>query len=95
MKSLLTLALLYGFACGAYVPVRKFLDVLNEKPVIGIITQPSLFKDYPSANYSYIAASYVKFVESAGARYSEDLCLGLSRYPTKPPLPSSTSTSRG
>mmetsp|Transcript_11716 Transcript_11716/g.19046 ORF Transcript_11716/g.19046 Transcript_11716/m.19046 type:complete len:324 (+) Transcript_11716:136-1107(+) len=40
---------------------------INHRPVIGILTQPS---DEPiqSLGRSYIASSYVKFVESAGAR---------------------------
>jgi len=40
---------------------------LNERPIVGILTQPT---DGALANYgsSYIAASYVKFVESGGAR---------------------------
>ena len=41
----------------------------NDKPVMGIITQPSLWNTlYPQDDYSYIAASYVKFLESSGAR---------------------------
>lgn len=41
----------------------------NDKPVIGVLTQPSLWSTiYPSEDYSYIAASYVKFLESSGAR---------------------------
>ncbi|CAK72798.1 unnamed protein product (macronuclear) [Paramecium tetraurelia] len=43
---------------------------LNLNPVIGILTIPSDedYQDYPSSQYSYIAASYVKYVESSGAR---------------------------
>lgn len=42
----------------------------NEAPVIGILTIPSDddYTQYPSSQYSYFAASYVKYVESAGAR---------------------------
>jgi len=41
----------------------------NEKPIVGVLTQPSIWnKFYPSDEYSYIADSYVKFLESSGAR---------------------------
>lgn len=38
-------------------------------PIIGILTIPSDadYTDYPSNQYSYLAASYVKFIENAGA----------------------------
>ena len=43
-------------------------EKLNLHPVIGILTQASDFnKTYPSAEYSYIASDYVKFIEQAGA----------------------------
>jgi gamma-glutamyl hydrolase len=43
---------------------------INDNVVIGIFTQPSDsdYVDYPASQYSYLAASYVKFVEMAGAR---------------------------
>ena len=43
-------------------------DFLNERPIIGILSKPFDSKD--SANYTtnYIATSYVKFYEGAGAR---------------------------
>ncbi|EAR93075.3 class I glutamine amidotransferase (macronuclear) [Tetrahymena thermophila SB210] len=41
---------------------------LNNKPIIGIYTQPSDYQLYPGSNYSYIAASYVKYLEGAGAQ---------------------------
>lgn len=43
---------------------------VNETPIVGIVAQeldPSMQKSYPVFN-SYIAASYVKAVESSGAR---------------------------
>jgi gamma-glutamyl hydrolase len=44
-------------------------QTLNLRPIIGILTLPSEFPDvYNPANYSYLAASYVKFVEAGGAR---------------------------
>lgn len=39
---------------------------LNLHPVIGILSQPS--PDLPNNGKSYIASSYVKFIESSGAR---------------------------
>jgi len=42
---------------------------LNTNVVIGIFTEPSPFNTtYPTSQYSYIAAGYIKFVETAGAR---------------------------
>ena len=39
------------------------------RPLVGVLSQPGLMQiDGVPANYSYIAASYVKFVEMAGAR---------------------------
>ena len=32
------------------------------------MTLPSEYDEYPSSDYAYLAASYVKFIESAGAR---------------------------
>lgn len=43
-------------------------QALNDRPVIGIMTIPSRNSKYPTANYSTIPASYVQFLESAGAR---------------------------
>jgi gamma-glutamyl hydrolase len=41
------------------------MEELNDRPIIGILSQPG---DPAPEGYSYIAASYVKWVESAGAR---------------------------
>ncbi|XP_039924273.1 gamma-glutamyl hydrolase [Hirundo rustica] len=40
----------------------------NDRPIIGILSQECHFNEYQRFGRSYIAASYVKFVESAGAR---------------------------
>jgi len=40
----------------------------NDRPVIGILTQPSKYTNPQGIKQSYIAASYVKFLESAGAQ---------------------------
>lgn len=45
--------------------------VLNDRPVIGVLAQEisrHLNTKYPGEYKSYIAASYVKFAEGAGAR---------------------------
>lgn len=47
------------------------LTLCNESPIIGILTQEtywSSFRNVLPINYSYIAASYVKAVESSGGR---------------------------
>lgn len=42
------------------------ISVKNDAPIIGVMAQESLV---PHAKYkSYIAASYIKFVEGSGAR---------------------------
>lgn len=51
--------------------VVKTEGELNDRPIIGILTQEidyNLNKKYPNQYHSYIASSYVKFVEGAGAR---------------------------
>lgn len=40
----------------------------NERPIVGILAQPSAFAAHPPEKFNYIAASYIKFVEAAGAR---------------------------
>ncbi|KAJ9583235.1 hypothetical protein L9F63_022425 [Diploptera punctata] len=40
------------------------ITALNNRPIIGVVAQEM----YNRPNYSYIAASYVKFVEGSGAR---------------------------
>jgi len=44
--------------------------IVNNRPIIGIMTQPlgTEISNGTSKNTTYIAASYVKFLESAGAR---------------------------
>lgn len=55
----LLLTLLFVFSAQSF-PVKTSL---NSRPIIGILTQPG-----PQSNQQYIAASYVKYLESAGAR---------------------------
>lgn len=39
---------------------------INERPIIGVFAQPA--EEFKDNYHSYIASSYVKFIESAGAR---------------------------
>ena len=43
-------------------------DETNLTPVIGILAKPSEYTQYPINDWNYLAASYVKYVEAAGAR---------------------------
>lgn len=43
-------------------------DKVNLTPVIGILAKPSEYDQYPMNDWNYMAASYVKYIESAGAR---------------------------
>ena len=40
----------------------------NTNVVIGVYLEPSDYPGYPSSNTSYVAASYVKYIEMAGAQ---------------------------
>lgn len=73
MKGLLILIAAYALNCeGAVIVSDKKRNGLNNRPIIGILSQEQSFylhSKYVEENYtSYIAASYVKDVESAGAR---------------------------
>jgi hypothetical protein len=39
-----------------------------QRPVIGIYAEPTKYTSYPPSRYSFIAASYAKYIESAGAQ---------------------------
>lgn len=42
---------------------------MNDRPIVGVFAYPSEFEGtFPSSDYSYIAASYVKWIEQSGAR---------------------------
>jgi hypothetical protein len=44
------------------------MEVLSlSGPVIGVLTVPSELDDYPQSDFSSLDASYVKYIESAGA----------------------------
>ena len=58
------LLLLLCIACALLAAVN---GEANDRPIIGILTQPSS-SSLSQFGDNYIAASYVKYVESAGAR---------------------------
>ncbi|XP_026481381.1 gamma-glutamyl hydrolase-like [Ctenocephalides felis] len=68
MLLLYTFSIFLASCAFAAVPI---VEEVNETPVVGILTQEiaySLNQQYPDQFKSYIAASYVKFVEGGGAR---------------------------
>ena len=40
----------------------------NPNPVIGILTQPSPYLEFPKEQYSHIASAYIKGIEAAGGQ---------------------------
>lgn len=65
-KSLQALVLLF-----LSVLAQEYIEEINDRPVIGVLSQETyiISSYFPNETYdSYIAASYVKFLESAGAR---------------------------
>ncbi|KAJ7420720.1 hypothetical protein BTVI_20683 [Pitangus sulphuratus] len=64
----LLVLLLAVLRCAAAFVLRERSAERNDKPIIGILAQECHFGEFQSFGRSYIAASYVKFVESAGAR---------------------------
>ncbi|XP_076146595.1 gamma-glutamyl hydrolase-like [Alosa pseudoharengus] len=66
--AVVSLALFCTVLCGlSAVPVQRITtDKRNDWPIIGVLAQ-EVYKPQSKQN-SYIAASYVKFLESAGAR---------------------------
>jgi gamma-glutamyl hydrolase len=63
-----SLILIIQFVLGSDLPRYNF-DILTDRPVIGILAQPisDIEKTY-TPNRQYIAASYIKYIESAGGR---------------------------
>lgn len=72
-KFLLFVALCQFASARIIQKTDEFLDAptINDEPIIGVLSQEiSFYLDgkYPGQYKSYIAASYVKFVEGGGAR---------------------------
>ncbi|KAK7136633.1 hypothetical protein R3I93_016850 [Phoxinus phoxinus] len=65
-RQVLVLAVFAAIQCGFPASCARNLP-LNYRPIIGILAQEKL-EDDPHPNGTYIAASYVKYLESAGAR---------------------------
>lgn len=61
--SLTVVFVYHGFTTGEYTTAT-----LNNRPIIGIMSQETHGKIYPKFGQSYIAASYMKYLESSGAR---------------------------
>ena len=57
--------LLAAVLAGSSLLLAAQATVLNPKPLIGILSQPSS-EMAPGPGQSYLAASYVKFVEMGG-----------------------------
>lgn len=74
MKSAVLLTVVCFLHCKGAVVTKPEEDgvVHNDRPIIGVLAQEQSFYlhgKFPEENYtSYIAASYVKSVEAAGAR---------------------------
>ena len=56
------------FLLAAVIYCASAQNAVNLEPVIGILAIPSDYSQYAEKSYNYMAASYVKYVESAGAR---------------------------
>ncbi|XP_032653366.1 gamma-glutamyl hydrolase [Chelonoidis abingdonii] len=68
LRSSLGLLLLLCCNALALVVMQNNLRNSNERPIIGILAQETRSNTFRKYGRSYIAASYVKFIESAGAR---------------------------
>lgn len=74
MKIFLALSLLLTVGNTQYVidsGQSAIENVINDTPIIGILAQEisyHLNTKWPGVYTSYIAASYIKFIEGAGAR---------------------------
>ncbi|XP_072307854.1 gamma-glutamyl hydrolase-like [Eucyclogobius newberryi] len=66
--AVIALLLTAGLRCGPAGSEAVRRRQLNERPIIGILAQENLLDDPSPQGTSYISASYVKYIESAGAR---------------------------
>lgn len=71
---MLRISILYGFfvlGISTGIVSNEQIDVKTDTPIVGILAQEiawHLDRHWPGVYESYIAASYVKFVEGGGAR---------------------------
>ncbi|XP_034548050.1 gamma-glutamyl hydrolase [Notolabrus celidotus] len=56
------------FCCSGAMPTKVYQEAINDRPVIGILTQLVSDKDMRPFGRTYIPASYVKYIESGGSR---------------------------
>ncbi|KAJ2944338.1 hypothetical protein O0L34_g18340 [Tuta absoluta] len=72
MKTVPLLIVVYLVHCEGSVVIEASKPVLNNRPIIGVLAQEysnDLYPKYIHKKYtSYVAASYVKAIESSGAR---------------------------
>lgn len=71
VTAVLTLLLLVSVLADAHSTSsrRHTEESLNDRPIVGILTQAGLEEDkFVPKDGTYIASSYIKFVESGGAR---------------------------
>lgn len=72
MSRLFLLCIIFSLGYRNYVgSVDPTSDVRTDTPIIGVLAQEIswyLDQKWPGAYESYIAASYIKFVEGGGAR---------------------------
>ncbi|XP_063767739.1 zgc:171566 isoform X2 [Eleginops maclovinus] len=61
-------AVLTALLCAARLCAAGRNQPLNYRPIIGVLAQENLPDDQYAHGFSYIAASYVKYLEGAGAR---------------------------
>lgn len=50
------------------ISIQKNYQYKTTRPLIGILTQPSPFPEYPKENYSHIPSAYIRDMEAGGAR---------------------------
>ena len=65
--------------------ITCFIDIhclnTNTRPIIGVLSQEE-WKNNQTTGNSYIAASYVKYLESAGARVVSSMLFNLIQFIT-------------
>ncbi len=57
-----------AFVCHGFNIGENTIPTLNNRPIIGVMSQATRGKIYPKFGQSYITASYIKYLESSGAR---------------------------
>ncbi|KAG5840492.1 hypothetical protein ANANG_G00189390 [Anguilla anguilla] len=68
MRRLLAFVRLFAVGVSVALSTAAFGSPVNNRPIIGILTQEVSNKDMAKLGKTYIPASYVKYVESGGSR---------------------------